>query len=275
MAHLAPGAAVQSRNAGRGARGPPCVLSTNSPMPSGRSRASSRSAWDIPVPLTGISLVQRFATSSAGDRERQAEAVIAFGGFLEGLRRRRSLRAGPSRPPTTTLPVVIVDERLAREAWPDQSAVGQRLALISNVGGPALGRGHRRGRPRRRRQGLRTPGLPQIWMTYALQVVLGARYRGARHESRGVHRPGQRGGAAARRRAAGARCPAAQRPRGGCFGRHPVRAVRAGLVRGAGASSCRSSASTRSSPTRPHAAPAKSPCDWRSARTPAASSRWS
>ncbi len=38
---------------------------------------------------------------------------------------------------------------------------------------------------------------------------------------------------------------------------------------------CRSSASTRSSPTRPHAAPAKSPCDWRSARTPAASSRWS
>ena len=62
-------------------------------------------------------------------------------------------------------PVVIVDERLAREAWPGQSAVGQRLALFSNIASPrwveVVGVA-----AHAQTQGLRSPGLQQIWMTY-------------------------------------------------------------------------------------------------------------
>ena len=51
----------------------------------------------FPLPLSGTSLMQRFATSATGP-ERQAEAVIAFGGFLESLgvsaRRRPDLHPG-------------------------------------------------------------------------------------------------------------------------------------------------------------------------------------
>ena len=149
-----------TRRARRGSRS-----TAISPTPSGRFRASSRLAWDIPVPLSGISLVQRFATArpatasgrprrsspSAGISRRSASPLVAGRTFTPGRRDQ---------------PVVIVDERLAREAWPDQSAVGQRLALLSNVGGPrwveVVGvAGHVQTR------GCARPGLPQIWMTYA------------------------------------------------------------------------------------------------------------
>jgi predicted permease len=117
----------------------------------------------FPLPLSGMSLVQRFATSTSGP-QRQAEAVIAFGGFLESLgvsvvEGRSFTRADDNQP------VVIVDERLAREAWPGQSAVGQRLALISNIADPrwveVVGVA-----AHAQTQGLRSPGLQQIWMTY-------------------------------------------------------------------------------------------------------------
>ena len=65
-----------------------------------------------------------------------------------------------------------MDERLARDAWPNQSAVGQRLALMSNIAQPrwveVIGvAGHVQS------QGLRAPGLPQIWMTYASKSYSG------------------------------------------------------------------------------------------------------
>jgi predicted permease len=118
----------------------------------------------MPVPLKGITMVQRFAKNIA-EPERQAEAVIAFDGYLEALR----VPVVAGRTFTTadeTQPVVIVDERLARDTWPNQSAIGQRLALMSNISGPrwveVIGvAGHVQS------QGLRAPGLPQIWMTYA------------------------------------------------------------------------------------------------------------
>ena len=68
----------------------------------------------MPVPLKGMTLLQRFAKNTA-EPERQAEAVIAFDGYLEALR--VPLVAG--RTFTTadeTQRVVIVDERLARDA---------------------------------------------------------------------------------------------------------------------------------------------------------------
>ena len=82
--------------------------------------------------------------------------MIAFDGYLEALR--VPLVAG--RTFTTadeTQPVVIVDERLARDAWPNQSAIGQRLALMSNISGPRWVGGHRRGRARRRARGRGRP----------------------------------------------------------------------------------------------------------------------
>ena len=124
----------------------------------------------MPVPLKGMTLLQRFAKNTA-EPERQAEAVIAFGGYLEALR--VPLVAG--RTFTTadeTQPVVIVDERLARDFWPNQSAIGQRLALMSNITAPrwveVIGVA-----THVQSQGLRAPGLPQIWMTYASKSYSG------------------------------------------------------------------------------------------------------
>jgi putative ABC transport system permease protein len=118
----------------------------------------------MPVPLKGMTIVQRFVKNTA-DPERQAEASIAFEGYLEAL----GVPLVAGRTFTTadeTRPVVIVDERLTRELWPNQSAIGQRLALMSNISGPrwveVIGvAGHVQS------TGLRAPGLPQIWMTYA------------------------------------------------------------------------------------------------------------
>jgi putative ABC transport system permease protein len=124
----------------------------------------------FPTPLRGINMVQRFATS-ASDPERQAEAVITVGGYLEALG--VSIIAGRSLTRADdTQPVVVVDERLARDAWPNQPAVGQRLALFSNIAPPRWAEvvgvaAHAQ------TQGLRTPGLPQIWMTYELKSYAG------------------------------------------------------------------------------------------------------
>jgi predicted permease len=121
----------------------------------------------LPVPLRGISMVQRYSTGP-GESERQAEAVIAFAGYLDTLR--VPLVAG--RYFTTAddaQPVAVVDRRLAEEVWPGQSAIGRRLALLPPVGltwppTPVEVIGvvaHAQ------TQSLRVPGLPQIWVTYA------------------------------------------------------------------------------------------------------------
>jgi predicted permease len=117
----------------------------------------------LPVPLKGISMVQRFSTGP-GEPERQAEAIIAFAGYVDTLRvplvaGRYFTRDDDNRP------VAMIDERLAADVWPGHSPIGQRLLLSSASGG----------RPVEvigvlshiQSQGLRSAGLPQVWMTYA------------------------------------------------------------------------------------------------------------
>jgi putative ABC transport system permease protein len=117
----------------------------------------------FPAPLKGMSMVQRFSTG-VGQPDRQAEAVIAFAGFLDTLR--VPLIAGRYfNKSDDAEPVVVVDQRLADEVWPQQSALGQRLVLFPSVGKPrpvevigVVAHAHT--------QSLRSAGLPQIWMTY-------------------------------------------------------------------------------------------------------------
>ena len=124
----------------------------------------------LPLPLKGLSIVQRFATA-VGERERQAEAVIALSGFLEALEvplvaGRYFTRADDTRP------VVIIDRRLADELWPQQSAIGRPLFLLSPTSSP---------RPvevvgvvsHAQTQSVRSAGLPQIWVTYASKAYSG------------------------------------------------------------------------------------------------------
>jgi putative ABC transport system permease protein len=124
----------------------------------------------MPVPLKGVSLVQHFSAESDGI-ERQAEVVIALAGYLEALR--VPLVAGRyfSRADDTQ-PMVIVDERLAGQVWPGQSAVGRRLALLSPIGPPRsveiVGVA-----AHTQMQSLRYDGLPQIWVTYGSKAYSG------------------------------------------------------------------------------------------------------
>ena len=125
----------------------------------------------FPIPLKGITMVQRFATNLS-DPERQAEAVITFGGYLETLG--VSIVAGrPLTRADETQPVVIVDERLARRGVAESdrlsvsgwrcSPTSRRLAGQKSSVSPHM----------RRSQGLRSAGLPQIWMTYELKSYSG------------------------------------------------------------------------------------------------------
>jgi putative ABC transport system permease protein len=118
----------------------------------------------FPVPMKGVSMVQRFTTDIDGT-ERQGESVITLAGYLEALRvplvsGRYFTRSDDARP------VAIIDERLARQAWPGQSPIGRRLALLSAIAPPkwveVVGvTAHVQ------TQGLRSTGLPQVWVTYA------------------------------------------------------------------------------------------------------------
>jgi len=118
----------------------------------------------FPIPLAAESMIQRFSLGP-GLPERSAEGFISLAGYLDTLR--VPLVAG--RYFTTAddnQPVIIVDERLAAELWPHQSAIGQHLLIIPSVGAS---------RPvdvvgiaaHVQTQTLRSTGLPQIWMTYA------------------------------------------------------------------------------------------------------------
>lgn len=118
----------------------------------------------FPSPMSDITIVQPFVTAP-GEAERTAEGVVAFEGFLETLQvplveGRLFTAIDHDRP------VIIIDEQLARELWPGQSAIGRTLHII---------RFDRQLLPREivgvvrhlQTQGLRSTGLPQIWMTYA------------------------------------------------------------------------------------------------------------
>jgi predicted permease len=122
-----------------------------------------------PAPLRDEQLIQRFSTGPA-DPERQAAGFIALAGYLEALR--VPLRSGRYfTPDDDQRHVAIVDEHLAREVWPGESPLGKRLIV------PLIGRqqpveivgvvAHVQ------TEGLRAPGLPQLWMTYATRSYTG------------------------------------------------------------------------------------------------------
>jgi hypothetical protein len=119
-----------------------------------------------PVPLSGVSMSQRVSLGPAL-RERELDGFIAFAGYLEALRvpliaGRSFTRADHDRP------VVIVDERLARELWPGESAIGRRLLMVKSVAKPQWAEvvgvvAHVQARS------LREPGPPQVWVTYGVR----------------------------------------------------------------------------------------------------------
>ena len=121
----------------------------------------------FPVPLRGISMVQRFVTGP-GEPERQAEAIITMAGYLDALR--VPLIAGRYfAAADDSQRVVVIDQRLADELWPGQSAIGRRLILQPPVGlaWPPIPVEVIGVAAHAQTQSLRAPGLPQIWMTYA------------------------------------------------------------------------------------------------------------
>jgi len=110
--------------------------------------------------------------------EHPTEGAIALAGYLEALRvplvDGRYFSAADDN-----MPVAIVDERLARELFPAQSAIGRRLLVrtaISEQWDDVIGVVRRT-----QMAGLRADGLPQIWMTYgtrsyaALNIVVRGR----------------------------------------------------------------------------------------------------
>ena len=125
-----------------------------------------RAGVGFPVPLTGVSMSQRVSLGPETP-ERQIEGFIAFAGYLEALgvpllAGRSFARADDSQT------LVVVDEWLARELWPNESAIGRRLLVVNTVGPPRWTEvvgvvAHVQS------QGLRRPGSPQVWMTYAVR----------------------------------------------------------------------------------------------------------
>ena len=122
-----------------------------------------QAGFGLHVPLGGLPISQRF-TLAPGAPERPADAVIALAGFLETLR----VPLASGRYFTIDdddRPVVILDRGLSDTLWPGQSALGRRLILTSalrqltvEVVGTVA---------HVQVEGLRAPGLPQIWVTYA------------------------------------------------------------------------------------------------------------
>jgi putative ABC transport system permease protein len=120
----------------------------------------------FPVPLTGIAMSQRVSLGPTTP-ERETDGFIAFAGYLDALNvplvaGRYFTRADNSQP------VVIVDERLAEELWPGESAVGRRLLIVHSVSPPQWTEvvgvvAHVQSRSPRE------AGVPQVWMTYAVR----------------------------------------------------------------------------------------------------------
>jgi predicted permease len=117
----------------------------------------------LPVPLGGPPLTQRVSLGPE-EAEHATDGGIALSGFLETLR--VPLVAGRYfAVADDNARVLIVDERLARELWPGESAIGKRLLItltLSQHWTEVIGVvSHVQMR------GLRAGDLPQIWMTYA------------------------------------------------------------------------------------------------------------
>jgi len=126
--------------------------------------------FGFPVPLSGVLMNQPYALGP-GEPEHQAEGIIALAGFMEMLHvplvaGRFFTEADDNRP------VAIVEDRLARELWTDQSAasslqsaIGRRL-MLPRVPVPVTVEvvgivSHVQTQP------LRSAALPQLWITYA------------------------------------------------------------------------------------------------------------
>jgi putative ABC transport system permease protein len=120
----------------------------------------------FPVPLTGIAMSQRVSLGQ-GTPERETDGFTALAGYLDALR--VPLIAGRyfTRADDET-PAVIVDERLASELWPGESAVGRRLLIVKSVDSPQWTEvvgvvAHVQSRSPRE------AGPPQVWMTHAVR----------------------------------------------------------------------------------------------------------
>jgi len=128
----------------------------------------------LPVPLSGPPLTQRVALGPDAP-EHPTEGAIALAGYLEALRvplvEGRYFAAADDN-----MPVAIVDERLARELFPQVSAVGRRVLVRTAIGeqwDDVIGVVRHT-----QMSGLRASDLPQLWMTYgtrsyaALNIVV-------------------------------------------------------------------------------------------------------
>jgi predicted permease len=120
----------------------------------------------FPVPLSGVAMSQRVSLGPEM-REREVDGFVGLAGYLEALdvplmAGRYLTRSDNDRP------MVIVDERLARELWSSESVVGQRLLIVKSVAEPQWAEvvgvvAHVQARSPR------DDGRPQIWMTYGVR----------------------------------------------------------------------------------------------------------
>jgi putative ABC transport system permease protein len=120
----------------------------------------------FPTPMSNVSMAQPFLVAP-GTPERTADGVIALAGFLEAL----GVPLVEGRYFTTdddNRPVIIVDESLAKELWPGQSAIGRQLHMITISG--ILPREIVGVVRHVQMQGVRDAGMPQIWVTYATRA---------------------------------------------------------------------------------------------------------
>ena len=120
----------------------------------------------MPVPLSGMVLPQRISRGP-GAGEHDVDGFVALAGYLEALD--VPLIAGRYFTREDNVrPVVIVNDQLARELWPGESALGRRLLTVMTVGEPkwtevvgVVAHAHARSP--------RVAGRPQVWMTYAVR----------------------------------------------------------------------------------------------------------
>jgi putative ABC transport system permease protein len=118
-----------------------------------------------PLPLAGSATPDRFAAEGA-DTEVVAMSHTTFGGYFDTMGIR--LLAGrdfTSADIDRRSPVVIVDERFARAAWPDGRVIGRRLRILrpgrDSVAHEVIGLvGHVRA------TSLREEGHPQVYLPY-------------------------------------------------------------------------------------------------------------
>jgi hypothetical protein len=113
--------------------------------------------------MSNVSMTQPFVVAP-GTAERTADGVIALAGFLEALQV-PLVEGRYFTPDDDNRPVIIVDESLAKELWPGESAIGRRLHMITISG--VLPREIVGVVRHVQMQGVRDAGMPQIWVTYA------------------------------------------------------------------------------------------------------------